>query len=86
MGPSVQSVELSTVNLGRRRNVLEQAENVGIEYLDIDVELPGSERTAPWRLKRGTAAALHYLLLRAIAGQRQLQYKRACQVRLVDTG
>jgi hypothetical protein len=27
-------------DLGRRRNVLEQAENVGIEYLDIDVELP----------------------------------------------
>jgi hypothetical protein len=25
-------------DLGRRRNVLEQAENVGIEYLDIDVE------------------------------------------------
>ena len=33
-----------------------------------------------------TAAALHYPLLRAIAGQRQLQYKRACRVRLVDTG
>jgi hypothetical protein len=33
-------VALSTV-LCRRRNVLEQAENVGIEYLDIDVELPG---------------------------------------------
>ena len=42
MGPSVQSCGVVLrYDLGRRRNVLEQAENVGIEYLDIDVELPG---------------------------------------------
>ena len=42
MGPSVQSCGVvHRYDLGRRRNVLEQAENVGIEYLDIDVELPG---------------------------------------------
>ena len=41
MGPSVQSCGVVLrYDLGRRRNVLEQAENVGIEYLDIDVELP----------------------------------------------
>jgi hypothetical protein len=60
-------------DLGRRRNVLEQAKNVGIEYLDIDVELPGVGEDGTMALEEGlTAAALHHLLLRAIAGQRQV--------------
>ena len=47
-----------------------------VEYLDIDVELPGVGEDGAIALEEGlTAAALHYLLLRAIAGQRQLQYK-----------
>ena len=47
-----------------------------VEYLDIDVELPGGGEDGTMALEEGlTAAALHLLLLRAIAGQRQLQYK-----------
>jgi hypothetical protein len=47
-----------------------------VEYLDIDVELPGVGEDGTMALEEGlTAAALHLLLLRAIAGQRQLQYK-----------
>ena len=76
MDPSAQSCRVVRYDLGRRRNVLEQAENVGIEYLDMDVELPGVGEDGTMALEEGlTAAALHYLLLRAIAGQRQLQYK-----------
>ena len=73
MGPSVQSCGVvHRYDLGRRRNVLEQAENVGIEYLDIDVELPGVGEDGTMALEEGL---IHHLLLRAIAGQRQLQYK-----------
>jgi len=53
MGPSVQS---SSCPLGRRRNVLEQAENVGIEYLDIDVELPGVGEDGTMALEEGLTA------------------------------
>ena len=36
MGPSVQSCGVVLrYDLGRRRNVLEQAENVGIEYFPV---------------------------------------------------
>ena len=76
MGPSVRSCGVAhRYDLGRRRNVLEQAENVGIEIW-ISMSNSRGRRGRTMALEEGlTAAALHHLLLRAIAGQRQLQYK-----------
>jgi hypothetical protein len=76
VGPSVQSCGVVLrYDLGRRRDVLERADNVGIEiWMSMSNSRVGED--GAMALEEGlTAAALHYLLLRAIAGQRQLQYK-----------